>query len=172
MTPPGRVRLQDHGRPLRGPAHPLPGLPGHDQLRLHRAQQLQGKEERIGQLFILRGKEQEPVRGCGPGDIGAVAKLQHTSTGDTLWRRARQVDLRRSRSRDPSSLLAAQPRSKGDEDKISTGAGPPGRGRPHASPSSATRRRGEMMVSGLGEMHVEVIVARLKRKFGVDGRAR
>src|SRR5690606_1956094 len=76
------------------------------------------KDERIGQLFVLRGKEQISVSELGPGDIGAVSKLQVTTTGDTLTRKDRPVRLPGIAFEKPTLTLAMVPRAKGDEEKV------------------------------------------------------
>lgn len=124
------------------------------------------KDERIGQLFVLRGKEQEPVSSLGPGDIGAVAKLQHTQTGDTLCAASAPVRLEPVAYPAPKLSLAAQPAARGDEEKIFSGLAR----LVEEDPTCAVERdpvTGETLVKGLGEMHLDVVVSRLKEKFGV-----
>ena len=81
----------------------------------------QSTEERIGQLFSLRGKDHENVSEVGAGDIGAVAKLQHTHTGDTLCTKDDPVQLPPIELPEPLLAYAVEPKTKGDEDKLSTG---------------------------------------------------
>ena len=125
------------------------------------------KDERIGQLFFLRGKDQEPVSQVGPGDIGAVAKLQHTQTGDTLCAANAPVKLEAVTYPAPKLALAAKPVARGDEEKIFSGLAR----LTEEDPTLAVERdhvTGETLVKGLGEMHLDVIVSRLKEKFGVN----
>ncbi len=128
-----------------------------------------GKEERVGQVFTLRGKTQITLAEVPAGDIGAVAKLSETQTGDFLGR----VALPRPRPAYPEPVfpLAIEPKSRGDEDKLSTGLA-----RLSAEdPCIKVERRAEThetVVWGLGDTHLEVLVERLKRKFGVDVTAR
>ena len=126
-----------------------------------------GREERLGQLFVIRGKAQEPAVQLGAGDIGAVAKLQETGTGDTLCTRDRQLKL------DPIEFpraiysVAVEPKSKADLDKLGAAL----HRLVEEDPTIQVRRdpeTAEMVVSGLGEQHIDVAVERLKRKFGVD----
>ena len=82
----------------------------------------QGTDERIGQLFTLRGKEHESVPEVSAGDIGAVAKLQHAHTGDTFSApRTRPCTCRRSSLPEPLLAYAIAPKTKGEEDKLATG---------------------------------------------------
>src|SRR5207249_822685 len=81
----------------------------------------QGTDERIGQLFALRGKEHESVPEVAAGDIGAVAKLQHTHTGDTFSTKDDPVQLAPIDLPEPLLAYAIEPKTKGDEDKLSTG---------------------------------------------------
>jgi elongation factor G len=80
-----------------------------------------GTEERIGQLFTLRGKEHENVPSVGAGDIGAVAKLQHAHTGDTWSTKDHPVTLPSVSLPEPLLAYAIAPASKGEEDKLATG---------------------------------------------------
>jgi elongation factor G len=127
----------------------------------------QGGEERIGQLFALRGKEHEPVSEVAAGDIGAVAKLQHTHTGDTISTKDAPVQLAPIELPEPLLAYAIEPKTKGDEDKLSTGLARLREEDPtfRVSRSEATH---ETVMFGMGEAHLEVMTERLKRKFGVE----
>ncbi|MBO2518862.1 elongation factor G [Limnochorda sp.] len=127
---------------------------------------VRGKDERIGQIFVLRGKEQQAVSSLGPGDIGAVAKLQHTQTGDTLCAANAVVQLQPVQYPAPKLSLAAHAGERGDEDKIFSGLAR----LVEEDPTLAVERdpvTGETLVRGLGEMQLDVVVSRLKEKFGV-----
>ncbi len=127
-----------------------------------------GRTERIGQVFLLRGKQQEPVDRLVAGDIGAVAKLQETSTGDALCvDEQRAVTFAPMVFPSPVYSMALQPRSKGDEDKLSGGL----QRLAEEDPTIQTRREpntGQLLLSGMGDLHMEVVLERLKRKFGVE----
>ncbi len=126
-----------------------------------------GKTERIGQLFLIRGKQQEPVDKVGAGDLGAVAKLQDTSTGDTLCDEAHPVVFPPTEFPKPVYQVAIQPKSKGDEEKISLALA---RIREEDPTLSVHKEAGtgESILSGMGELHLAVATDRMKRKFGVD----
>ena len=80
-----------------------------------------GRDERIGQLFLISGKDQIPVSKIGPGDLGAVAKLQDTTTNDTLSSKDKKVSIKPIAFPKPVMSMAVQPKAKGDEDKIGSG---------------------------------------------------
>ncbi|MDP9296447.1 MAG: elongation factor G, partial [Actinomycetota bacterium] len=124
-------------------------------------------DERIGQLFTLRGKEHEAVAEVPAGDIGAVAKLTHTTTGDTLSTKDDPVTLPVAEMPQPLLAFAIEPKTKGDEDKLSTALA---RLR-EEDPTLRVERSGEThetVMFGMGESHLEVTMERMKRKFGVE----
>jgi elongation factor G len=126
-----------------------------------------GVKERIGQLMLLRGKQQTPVESIGAGDLGAVVKLKETGTGDTLCDEKAPIRLPEIAFPPPVISFAVEPKAKGDEDKMSTAFT---RLR-EEDPTIQIRydpQTKETVVSGMGRAHVEIVAERLKRKFGVD----
>lgn len=126
-----------------------------------------GKLERFGQLYSIKGKTQEPVALVRAGDIGAVAKLQETQTGDTLCAQEEPVMFPGIKFPTPVYSVAVHPKTKGDEDKISAGL----TRLTEEDPTIKVERNvetSETILSGLGEVHVDVTTGKLKRKFGVD----
>jgi len=125
-----------------------------------------GEAERIGQLFTLRGKTQEPVSQVRAGDIGGVAKLSITSTGDTLSNRDKAVKVVPISFPKPIFSEAAYPKTKADLDKLSAAL-------TRLAEEEATLSvhrdsdTGETILSGLGETQLEVAVEKMQRKFGV-----
>ncbi|MBC7336316.1 MAG: elongation factor G, partial [Clostridia bacterium] len=123
-------------------------------------------EERIGQVLILSGKNQEPVEELRPGDLGAVAKLQVTGTGDTLTVKGNPQKLAGIEFPEPSLPMAVVPKSKGDEDKLSNALS-------RLMEEDTTLRleknteTKQTILLGMGEMHLDITVERLQRKFGV-----
>jgi len=123
--------------------------------------------ERLSNLAVLQGKQATPVPELHAGDLGVIAKLKETQTSDTLADTARPIVYPRVTFRDPAISFAVTPKSKGDEEKISMALArlieedPVLRVRRDA-------RTGELLVSGTGQLHVEVALTRLKRKFGVE----
>ena len=125
------------------------------------------KDERLGQLFFLRGKDQEQTPSIAAGDIGAVAKLAETTTGDTLCAKERPLLLPEIAGPVPSYSLAVYPKTKADLDKMGAALS---RIRDE-DPSIRVHRdadTNETIISGLGEAHIEVAAERMKRKFGVE----
>ncbi len=126
-----------------------------------------GAKERVGQVFHLLGKKQIPAQVLGPGEIGVVAKLKETYTGDTLCDESNPIIYNKVPFADPIIAYAISPKSKGDEEKVSTGL--------HRileeDPTLRFQRdeeTKEMLLSGMGQVHLEVTLERLKRKFGVE----
>jgi elongation factor G len=121
-----------------------------------------GVEERVGQVFTMRGKTQDPVAEVPAGDIGAVAKLAHTVTGDTLAARSDPLVLPGISFPEPLLAVAIEPKSKGDEDKLSTALQRLAEEDPtfHHERNPETR---QTLIKGMGEAHLDVIVHRLAR---------
>ena len=127
----------------------------------------QGTDERIGQLFALKGKEHETISEVPAGDIGAVAKLQHTHTGDTFSTKDDPVQLQPVELPEPLLAYAITPKTKGDEDKLATGLA---RLREEDPTFRVSRNEEthETVIYGMGEAHLGVQIERLKAKFGVE----
>ncbi|MGE5583754.1 MAG: elongation factor G [Bacillota bacterium] len=126
-----------------------------------------GNIERIGQLFMIKGKTQEPVAELGAGDIGAVAKLQETFTGNTLCDKDKPIAFEAINFPKPKLSLAVEPKAKGDEDKIGSGLAR----LTEEDPTFEVRKDSvthEIVASGMGDLHIEVITSKLHKKFGVD----
>lgn len=123
--------------------------------------------ERIGQLFIMNGKEQIPVNQISAGDIGAVAKLQNTGTGDTFCDKDNAVLFKLITFPQPVLTLAAVPKAKGDEDKINAGLARLLEEDPTFK-IEKNAETGQLLISGMGELHLEVIGSRLAKKFGAE----
>ena len=124
-------------------------------------------KERIGHVLELQGKEHTQTNELGAGDIGAVAKLKDTRTGDLLLDSEREAELPEIGFPDPVMSFAVTPKAKGDEEKMATGL----RRLEEEDPTIHLRRdpqTGEELLAGLSQMHVEVAVDRLKRRFNVD----
>jgi elongation factor G len=124
-------------------------------------------KERIGQLFHLKGKKQEPVAAALPGDIIGVAKLKETHTGDTLCDEKSPVVLPPLVEFNPAISFALELRSRGDEEKIMTSLDRLNEEDP-ALRVDRDQQSNEILISGAGQLHIEVVVERLKRKYGVD----
>jgi elongation factor G len=125
-----------------------------------------GEDERIGQILLLHGKEQEPAGELKPGEIGAVAKLTVTETGDTLSLHDHPLTLPPMEFPEPTLQVAIDPQSKADLDKMGTAI----QRMLEEEPSARVDRSdtGEQVLHAIGEAHVAVITERLKRKFGAS----
>lgn len=126
-----------------------------------------GNTERIGKVVLMRGKKQEDVSALVAGDIGAVLKLSGVNTGDTLCAPTRKVVLDGISYPTPTLTMAVHPKNKGEEDKAAQGIFR----LLEEDPSIRYRNDAEthqMLLSGLGEQHLDVIVSKLRSKFGVE----
>ncbi|MBU5678171.1 elongation factor G [Alkaliphilus sp. MSJ-5] len=125
------------------------------------------EKEKIASLFLLRGKNQIDIKEISAGDIVAVAKLQHTSTGDTLCSVNHPVVFSNIDFVKPQLALSVEPKAKGDEEKISSGL----QRLSEEDPSFLFERNPETkqtLIFGQGELHIKIITSKLKNKFGVD----
>jgi elongation factor G len=124
-------------------------------------------KERVGQIFHLLGKKQTPSQSMGPGELGVVAKLKSSNTGDTLCDDADRIVFEKVSFAEPLISYAIESKSKGDEEKISTGLS-------KILEEDPTLRfirdeeANEMLLSGMGQVHLEITLEKLKRKFGVE----
>jgi elongation factor G len=124
-------------------------------------------KERVGSLLTLQGKEHGQTAELGEGDIGAVAKLKDTLTGDLLVDAEYKIEPPEIGFPEPVMSFAVTPKAKGDEEKVATSL----RRLSEEDPTLVLRRdpqTGEQLLSGLSQMHVEVAVERLSRRFGVE----
>src|SRR5260370_4523584 len=116
---------------------------------------------------MLVGKDVEHVRECGPGGIGAVAKLKETHAGDWLAAREEPIEMPRLKLPSPVMAFAVAPKSRGDEEKVLSSL----RRLQEEDPTIDLHRdqqTAEQIVAGLSQVHVEVIVDRLRDRFGVE----
>ncbi|HEX2398366.1 MAG TPA: elongation factor G [Solirubrobacteraceae bacterium] len=126
-----------------------------------------GAKERIGQLLVFRGKDTVHTDAFGPGDIGAVAKLKETKAGDWLASKPVEVQMPQIRLPAPVMAFAVAPKAKGDEDKVFTAL----RRLREEDPTIDLHRdpqTGDQIVAGLTQIHVEVIVGRIRERFGAE----
>jgi elongation factor G len=124
-------------------------------------------KEKMGNMFYLIGKKQVPVKEVGPGEIAAVAKLKEAQTGDSMSDTGNPILFDPVQFSDPMISYAMEPKSRGDEEKVSSGL----QRLLEEDPSLKFHRdaeSGDMILGGMGQMHLEVTLEKLKRKFGVD----
>lgn len=125
------------------------------------------KVEKLGTMFFLRGKQRTDADAAEAGDIIAIGKMQHTSTGDTLCEKGTIIKFPPIAFPKPTFYIAVETRSKGDEDKVGTGL----HRLMEEDPSFILERNNEThqtLLGGQGEQQLNVIIAKLKDKFGVD----
>jgi elongation factor G len=125
------------------------------------------EDTRLGGLFLLQGKEHVKIGSLRAGDIGAIAKLKETETGDTLGMKASPFVFPPTDLPEPAMSFSIAPKAKGDEEKISTGL----QRLCEEDPILTVQRdaqTGELLIAGTGQVHVEVAVSRLRRRFGVE----
>jgi elongation factor G len=138
-------------------------LNGDSQVSNVRAQ----SKERIGQLLVPQGKEMGHASEFGPGDIGAIAKLKETRSGDVLSGKDASISFPPIELPAAVMAFAIEPKSKGDEEKVWTAL----RRLQEEDPTLDVHRdpeTGEQIIAGLSQVHVEVIVDRMKRRFGAE----
>ena len=124
-------------------------------------------KERIGQLLVPQGKETEHADEFGPGDIGAVAKLKETHAGDVLAAKDMECPLRLPEMPRPVMAFAIEAKAKGDEEKMGQAL----RRLQEEDPTIDFHRdseTGEQILAGITQIHVEVIVDRMKERFGAE----
>ena len=123
--------------------------------------------ERFGQLFLLEGKAQKAVPSLGPGAFGAVAKLKETVTGDTLTAEGKPLLLPAIPSSRPMVTFALEPKKQGEEDKVFSSFSKLIEEDPSLSLTRNAETK-EILLSGVGSVHIEATAEKLKRKFGVE----
>ncbi len=123
--------------------------------------------ERYGQLFLPEGKGQKSVSSLGPGAFGAVAKLKETVTGDTLATEAKPILLPQVPPSKPMVTFAVEPKKQGEEDKVFSSFSKLIEEDPSLSLTRNSDTK-EILLSGMGAVHIEATAEKLKRKFGVE----
>ena len=123
-------------------------------------------EEKMGQLFYLRGKTQDNTSSVQAGDIAVVAKMQETKTGDTLCAKDKSINLEAIEFPIPCLPIAVKPKSKGDEDKLSSALSRLVDEDPTISVTKNVETK-QTILNGLGELQLDIVCEKLTRKFGV-----
>jgi elongation factor G len=126
-----------------------------------------GAKERFGQLLAIQGKHQRPLESAHAGDIVAVAKLKETLTGDTLCDEKAPLTITPHPLPQAVISFAIEPKAKGDEEKITQSLAKLAEEDPTLTVTRDPQTN-EFLISGMGQVHIEVTVDKLKRKFGVD----
>ncbi|MBV9069769.1 MAG: elongation factor G [Acidobacteria bacterium] len=124
-------------------------------------------EERVGKLQLIQGKQQVPVPELRAGDIGAVAKLKDVHTGDTLATNQHPIVLEHIHYPEAAISFAVEAKARGDEDKLGVAIGRIIEEDPSIKFGRDEQTK-EFLISGQGQLHVEIVVSKLKKKYGVD----
>ncbi|MCH6578267.1 MAG: elongation factor G [Proteobacteria bacterium] len=138
-------------------------LLGGDQVR----NSVRGKRERIGRMLLMHANSREDIKEARAGDILALAGLKNTATGDTLCDAGNPVVLERMDFPEPVIEVAVEPRTRGDQEKMSQALSRLAAEDPSFRVTSDAES-GQTVIKGMGELHLEIIVDRLKREFKVD----
>jgi elongation factor G len=128
---------------------------------------IKGKKERIGRILQMHANQREEIKEVRAGDIAAAVGLKDVTTGETLCDPAKVIILERMEFPDPVIHVAVEPRTKADQEKMGVALGRLAQ----EDPSFRVRgdeESGQTIISGMGELHLEIIVDRMKREFGVD----
>ena len=165
-APPAAVVFKTVADPFVGKLSYLKVISGRISSETPLVNETTGRPERVGKTIFPRGKKQEDAPFLAAGDIGAVPKLS-AKTGDTLCSPARRVKLDGVSYPAPSLSKAVLPKDKGEEDKVAQGILRLAEEDPTVRFRTNTETH-QMIVSGLGEQHLEVVASRLKKKFGVE----
>jgi elongation factor G len=124
-------------------------------------------KERVGRLILMHANEREEVNELGAGDIGAVVGLKDSTTGDTLCDEKQQIILEQIQFAEPVVSQAIEPATKSDEEKLSLALGRLTKEDPTFRVQS-DKETGQTIISGMGELHLEILIDRLKREFNVE----
>ena len=125
------------------------------------------ENEKIGKIYTMRGKKQTEITALHAGDIGAVTKMPLAKTGDTLCTPSSPVEYSKLKFPKPTLSLTIIPKEKGDEEKISSGLAKLREEDPTFKFENNVETK-ELVISGMGEQHIDVIVSKLKTRYGVD----
>ena len=160
--------VQDRERPAPGQAHLHPGLlgpPGRPAPQVLNSRQ--GPKERIGKIYRMHANKREEIESVGAGDIVAVMGLKQTTTGETLCDRQNPVILESMDFPAPVIQVAIEPKSKGDQEKLGVAI----QRLAEEDPSfqvHTDEETGQTIIAGMGELHLEVLVDRMRREFKVE----
>ena len=160
--------VQDHDRPVRRPADLLPGLLRLDQdRRLTSTTATKDRRERIGRLLQMHANKREEIEEVLAGDIAAAIGLKDIRTGDTLSDEDKPIILEAMKFPNPVIDVAIEPKTKADQDKLTIAL----QKLAEEDPTFRVRtdqETGQTIIAGMGELHLEIIVDRMKREFKVE----
>jgi elongation factor G len=128
---------------------------------------VKGQKERVGRMLLMHANNREEIKEASAGDIVALVGLKNTTTGDTLCDPAKPIVLERMEFPEPVIEVAVEPKSKADQEKMSTAL----QRLAQEDPSfrvAVDAESGQTVIKGMGELHLEILVDRMKREFKVD----
>ena len=128
---------------------------------------VKGKKERFGRVLLMHSNNREEIKEAHAGDIVAAVGMKNTGTGDTLSSQEAPIILERMEFPEPVISVAVEPKTKQDQEKMSIALGKLAQEDPSFRVST-DEESGQTIISGMGELHLEIIVDRLKREFNVD----
>ncbi len=128
---------------------------------------VKGRKERIGRMVQLHSNDRQDIKEVRAGDIAAAIGLKSATTGDTLCDERNKITLERMEFPDPVIRVAVEPRSQADQEKMSTALGKLAAEDPSFQVST-DEESGQTLIAGMGELHLDIIVDRMKREFSVD----
>lgn len=128
---------------------------------------VKGKKERVGRMLEMHSNSREDIKEARAGDIVAIAGLKETTTGDTLTDPASQVILERMEFPDPVIEVAVEPKTKADQEKMGVALSRLAAEDPSFRVSS-DEESGQTVIKGMGELHLDIIVDRMRREFKVE----
>ncbi len=128
---------------------------------------VKNKKERVGRMLLMHANSREDIKEACAGDIVAIAGLKAVTTGDTLCDTSKPIILERMEFPDPVIEIAVEPKTKADHDKMSTALQRLAAEDPSFRISS-DQESGQTVIKGMGELHLDIIVDRMKREFGVE----
>ncbi len=128
---------------------------------------VKGKKERVGRMLLMHSNSQEEIKEAFAGDIVAIAGLKDTTTGDTLCDPTKQIILERMEFPEPVISLAVEPKTKADQEKMGIALQRLAAEDPSFKVSS-DEESGQTIIAGMGELHLDILVDRMKREFNVE----
>ena len=126
------------------------------------------KKEKVGRMLLMHANDREDIKEAYAGDIVALVGLKDTTTGDTLCAPNAPIILERMEFPDPVIEVAVEPKTKADQEKMGIALNRLARRGSVASASPPTTRSGQTIIKGMGELHLEILVDRMKREFKVE----
>jgi elongation factor G len=128
---------------------------------------VKGRKERVGRLLLMHSNSRKEIKAISAGGIAAVVGLKNVTTGDTLCSLDNKVTLERMEFPEPVISVAVEPKSKPDQEKMSTALGKLAQEDPSFRVKT-DEESGQTIISGMGELHLDIIVDRMKREFSVE----